>query len=81
MVLAHFTNTQGLINMTTSSLKSGYLVATDEHPVCIYDTLKEAEEHINFQRTIMGSKATWYIVEIKLSNWKTYKYEQEIQSL
>lgn len=81
MVLAHFTNNTGLINMTTSSLKSGYLVATDERPVCIYDTFKEAEEHINFQRTIMDSKKTWYIVEIKLSNWKTYKYEQEIQSL
>lgn len=49
--------------MTTSSLKSGYLVATNEHLVRIYDTLKEAEEHINFQRTIMGSKATWYINE------------------
>ena len=61
--------------MTTSSLKSGYLVATNENLVRIYDTLKEAEEHINFQRTIMGSKATWYIVEIKLSNWKAYKYE------
>lgn len=67
--------------MTTSSLKSGYLVATDERPVCIYDTLKEAEEHINFQRTIMNSKATWYIVHIKLSDWKTFKYDKEIQSL
>lgn len=54
--------------MRTSSLKSGYMVATDEHPVRIYDTLKEAEEHINCQRRIMNSKATWYIVEIKLSN-------------
>lgn len=63
--------------MKTSSLKSGYLVATDERPVCIYDTLKEAEEHINFQRTIMGSKMNWYIVEIKLSNWKAFKYNKE----
>lgn len=67
--------------MTTTSLKSGYLVATDKHPVRIYDTLKEAEEHINYQRKIMNSKTTWYIVEIKLSNWKTFKYEQEIQNL
>lgn len=64
--------------MTTSSLKSGYLVTTNERPVCIYDTLKEAEEHINFQRTIMGSKATWYIVRIKLSDWKTFKYEEKV---
>ena len=63
--------------MTTSSLKSGYMVCTDENPVTIYSTLKEAEEHINFQRTIMKSKKTWYIVEIKLSNWKTFKYEGE----
>lgn len=62
--------------MRTSSLKSGYMVATDEHPVRIYDTLKEAEEHINYQRRIMNSKATWYIVEIKLSNWKTFKYTE-----
>lgn len=61
--------------MTTSSLKSGYLVATEEHPVCIYDTLEKAEKHINFQRETMQSKATWYIVEIKLSNWKIYKPE------
>lgn len=51
------------------------MVATDEHPVCIYSTLKEAEEHINFQRAKMNSKSTWYIVEIKLSNWKTFKAE------
>ena len=61
--------------MTTSSLQSGYMVCTDENPVTIYSTLKEAEEHINFQRTIMESKKTWYIVEIKLSNWKTFKAE------
>lgn len=67
--------------MTTSSLKSGYLVATDERPVCIYNTLEEAEKHIEFQRKSMGSKATWYIVRIKLSDWKTFKYDKEIQSL
>lgn len=59
--------------MTTSSLKSGYLVATDEHPVCIYDTPEEAESHIRFQQEQMNSKKTWYIVKIKLSDWKTYK--------
>ena len=61
--------------MTTSSLQSGYMVCTDENPITIYSTLKEAEEHINFQRTAMKSKKTWYIVEIKLSNWKTFKAE------
>ena len=61
--------------MTTSSLQSGYMVCTEENPVTIYSTLKEAEEHINFQRTIMESKKTWYIVEIKLSNWKTFEAE------
>lgn len=63
--------------ISTASLKSGYMVCTDENPVCIYDTLKEAEEHISFQREIMGSKKTWYIVEITLSNWKTFKVEQQ----
>ena len=58
--------------MKTENLKSGYLVATDEHTICIYNTLKEAEEHINYQRKI-GSTKTWYIVEIQLSNWKTFK--------
>ena len=61
--------------MTTSSLQSGYMVCTDENPITIYSTLKEAEEHINFQRTTMKSKKTWYIVEIKLSNWKTFEAE------
>lgn len=58
--------------MKTENLKSGYLVATDERTVCIYNTLKEAEEHINYQRKI-GSTKTWYIVEMQLSNWKTFK--------
>lgn len=61
--------------MTTSSLKSGYMVCTDENPVTIHDTLADAESHIKFQREHMGSKKTWYIVEIKLSNWKTFKAE------
>ena len=61
--------------MTTSSLQSGYMVCTDENPITIYSTLKEAEDHINFQRTTMKSKKTWYIVEIKLSNWKTFEAE------
>lgn len=64
--------------MTTSSLQSGYMVCTDENPVTIYSTLKEAEAHIEFQRIYMKSKKTWYIVEIKLSNWKTFKYGQEV---
>ena len=63
--------------ISTSSLQSGYMVCTNEDPVTIYYTIKEAEEHINFQRTAMKSKKTWYIVEIKLSNWKTFKYEGE----
>ena len=63
--------------MTTSELRSGYLVATDERPVCIYPSLKEAEDYITFQQEVMKSKATWYIVEIKLSNWKTFKVEQQ----
>ena len=63
--------------ISTESLMSGYMVCTDENPVTIYSTLKEAEDHINFQRTAMKSKKTWYIVEIKLSNWKTFKYEGE----
>lgn len=63
--------------MKTSELTSGYMVATDEHPVCIYSTLEEAENHIKFQREHMKSKKTWYIVRIKLSDWKTFKYEAE----
>lgn len=63
--------------MKTSELKSGYMVTTDEHPVCIYSTLEEAEDHIKFQRERMKSKETWYIVRIKLSDWKTFKYEAE----
>lgn len=62
--------------MRTSSLKSGYLVAAGEHLVSIYNTLEEAEKHINFQRTTLGSNETWYIVEIKLSNWKIFKGNQ-----
>lgn len=58
--------------MRTRNLKSGYLVATDERAIRIYNTLKEAEEHIDYQRKI-GSTKTWYIVEIQLSNWKTFK--------
>ena len=58
--------------MITENLKSGYLVATNERIIRIYNTLKEAEEHINYQRKI-GSTRTWYIVEIQLSNWKTFK--------
>ena len=58
--------------MRTRNLKSGYLVATDERTIRIYNTLKEAEEHINYQRKI-GSTKTWYIVEMQLSNWKTFK--------
>ena len=63
--------------ISTASLKSGYMVCTDENPMTIYSTLEEAEKHIEFQKTSMGSKKTWYIVEIKLSNWKTFKYEGE----
>ena len=63
--------------VSTASLKSGYMVCTDENPVTIYDTLEQAEGHIKFQREQMGSTKTWYIVEIKLSNWKTFKYEGE----
>ena len=48
--------------MTTSSLKSGYMVCTDENLVTIHDTLADAEGHIKFQREHMGSKKTWYIV-------------------
>lgn len=62
--------------MRTSELKSGYLVATDDNPVCIYSKLEDAEAHIKFQRKHMESKKNWYIVEIKLSNWKTFKYDQ-----
>ena len=58
--------------MKTVNLKSGYLVATNERTIRIYNTLKEAEEHVNYQRKI-GSTRTWYIVEIQLSNWKTFK--------
>lgn len=58
--------------MITENLESGYLVATNERTIRIYNTLKEAEEHINCQRKI-GSTKTWYIVEIQLSNWKTFK--------
>lgn len=58
--------------MLTENLKSGYLVATNDHTIRIYNTLKEAEEHINYQRKI-GSTKTWYIVEMQLSNWKTFK--------
>ena len=58
--------------MITVNLKSGYLVATNERTIRIYNTLKEAEEHVNYQRKI-GSTRTWYIVEIQLSNWKTFK--------
>lgn len=61
--------------ITTAELKSGYMVATDENPVCIHSTLEEAENHIKFQREHMGSKKTWYIVKIKLSDWKTFKAE------
>ena len=53
--------------MKTENLKSGYLVATNDHTIRIYNTLKEAEEHINYQRKI-GSTKTWYIVEMQLSN-------------
>lgn len=63
--------------VSTTSLKSGYMVCTDEIPVTIYNKLEEAENHIKFQRERMGSKKTWYIVEIKLSNWKTFKYSEE----
>ena len=58
--------------MITENLESGYLVATNERTIRIYNTLKAAEEHINCQRKI-GSTKTWYIVEIQLSNWKTFK--------
>lgn len=58
--------------MITENLKSGYLVATNQRTIRIYNTLKEAEEHVNYQRKI-GSTKTWYIVEIQLSNWKTFK--------
>ena len=58
--------------MKTENLKSGYLVATNDHTIRIYDTLKEAEEHINYQRKI-GSTKTWYIVEMQITNWKTFK--------
>lgn len=63
--------------ISTASLKSGYMVCTDETPVTIYNKLEEAENHIKFQRECMGSKKTWYIVEIKLSNWKTFEYSEE----
>lgn len=59
--------------MKTSELQSGYLVATDENLVRIYSTLEEAENHIRFQKERFDSKATWYIVKIKLSDWKTFK--------
>lgn len=58
--------------MLTKNLKSGYLVATNDHTIRIYNTLKEAEEHINYQRKIVSTK-TWYIVEMQLTNWKTFK--------
>ena len=63
--------------MKTSELKSGYMVCTDEHPVTIHSTLKEAEDHIEYQRKYMNPKKNWYIVEIKLSNWKSFKYNQD----
>ena len=62
--------------MSTSSLKSGYMVCTDETPVTIYTTRKEAEEHIDFQLNHMHSWKTWYIVDITLSNWQTFKPKQ-----
>lgn len=56
--------------MITENLKSGYLVATNERTIRIYNTLKEAEEHINYQRKI-GSKNLVYSRNtiIKLENF------------
>lgn len=65
--------------LSTASLKSGYLVATDEYPVTIYDTLEKAEDHIKFQREYMKSMCTWYIVKIKLSDWRTFKFDKVSQ--
>lgn len=65
--------------LSTTSLKSGYLVATDDHPVTIYNTLQEAEDHIKFQREYMKSMCNWYIVKINCSDWKTYKYDESVK--
>lgn len=61
--------------MKTSELRSGYLVATEDNLVRIYPSLEEAEDHVKYQKEHMKSKATWYIVKIKLSDWKTFEPE------
>lgn len=60
--------------MKTENLESGYIVATDEYTICIYNTFKEAEEHINYQRKI-GSTENWYIVEFNYQTGKLLKHE------
>lgn len=55
--------------MWASSLKRGYIVFADEDIVTIHDTLKEAEEHIHYQKTKMKSQKHWGIFHIKDCEW------------
>lgn len=55
--------------MWASSLKRGYIVTADENIVAMHNTLKEAEEHIHFQKTIMKSQKHWGIFHIKDCEW------------
>jgi hypothetical protein len=60
--------------MTTESLEVGnsYIVCADNAMIRSYRTLKEAQDHISYQKE-EGSKAFWSIFHIKDSEWiKSY---------
>jgi hypothetical protein len=51
--------------MKVSELKSGYLVCHNDAMLRIYNTLKEAQEHINYHN---GNYPEWIILEITIKN-------------
>ena len=60
--------------MTTEGLEVGnsYIVCADNAMIRSYRTLKEAQDHIAYQKED-GSKAFWSIFHIKDSEWiKSY---------
>lgn len=55
--------------MWASSMKIGYIVTADENLVTIYDTLEEAQSHIQYQKEKIHSTKHWSIIHIKDLEW------------
>lgn len=55
--------------MTILSFARGYIVCADDHMVCHYNTLSEANDHIRHQKEEMHSKAYWSILHVKDYEW------------